>query len=310
MAKSKSGILINEYRPVSRADYGVRVAKNGFDANAAADSELLFNSNWPIMQIVKVISESDKIIEIDETRNVPSSWTFIKIEIESTFIWSCYVDEKWVYLPIENHWYLNTNTYEIEILHKQYKVYHGLGYVPMFFHSEYISDKPGYFVLTNIDLRKDVDYPYTTQPSNYDGGTSDYGIKSKSFAREDMPASNATRGCGINTAIQAKMVMAVKTEVTKTASISGQEAAVVSWSVPQDNNSLTTDLFDYEPFVYISYDGVTPMKEAAAGNFPRDDRYGSYRIIGQSAFAPESKASLVILRSPMVAPDVEEFTIS
>lgn len=313
MAKTKSGVLINEYRPVSRADYGVRVAKNGFDANTAADSELLFNSNWPIIQIVKVISEADKVKIIDETENIPSSWILVNEQKSGTFIWDCAVDDKWLYLPKYTYMYRDPDTYELHWCDKQYKIYHGLGYVPMFFHSEYVSGKPGYYIMTNIDIRKDADYPYTNQPSNYDGGTSDYGIKSKSFARKDMPSSNATRGCGINTAIQSKMVMAVKTDLTKTSSDDPHNPAPnAAWGVPQDDNSKTTKLADYEPFAFFSLDGIEPFVEAAAGEFPRNDPNGCYRIISQGgeALVPGSKASVVVLRSPMVAPDVEEFTIS
>lgn len=314
MAKTKSGVPINEYRPVSRADYGVRVAKNGFDANTAADSELLFNSNWPIIQIVKVISEADKVKIIDETENIPESWELVSTMCNSGyFIWTCGIDEKWLYLPSYTYTYVDRNTGQYHWADKQYKIYHGLGYAPMFFHSEYVSDKPGYYLMTNIDIRKDADYPYTTQPSNYDGGTSDYGIKSKSFARKDMPSGNATRGCGINTAIQSKMVMAVKTDLTKTSSDDPYKPAPnAAWGVPQDDNSKTTKLTDYEPFAYWSLDGTGPLLERAAGDFPQNDPNGCYRIVGQSgeAVIPGSHASLIILRSPMVAPDVEEIIIS
>lgn len=38
-----------------RSDYGVRVARPGYDANNCAQNQLLFNSNWPILQIASVI---------------------------------------------------------------------------------------------------------------------------------------------------------------------------------------------------------------------------------------------------------------
>ena len=59
MAKTKSGVYYNDPRPVNRGDYGVRVARNGYDASTCADSDLLFNSGWRIIQIVKVISEEN-----------------------------------------------------------------------------------------------------------------------------------------------------------------------------------------------------------------------------------------------------------
>lgn len=42
-----------------RADYGVRVARPGYDANKCAQNQLLFNSGWPIMQIAEVMDLSN-----------------------------------------------------------------------------------------------------------------------------------------------------------------------------------------------------------------------------------------------------------
>lgn len=46
-----------------KSDYGVRVARPGFDANTCAQNQLLFNSSWPIMQIAEVIDMRDEISE-------------------------------------------------------------------------------------------------------------------------------------------------------------------------------------------------------------------------------------------------------
>lgn len=52
-------ITPNEKNLKNRSDYGVRVARPGYDANLCAQNQLLFNSGWPIMQIVKVIELSN-----------------------------------------------------------------------------------------------------------------------------------------------------------------------------------------------------------------------------------------------------------
>lgn len=39
-----------------KADYGIKIAKANYDALTAADRDLLFNSSWPSVQIVKVKS--------------------------------------------------------------------------------------------------------------------------------------------------------------------------------------------------------------------------------------------------------------
>lgn len=41
------------------SDYGVRVARPGYDAGFCAQNQLLFNSNWPILQICEVMKVAD-----------------------------------------------------------------------------------------------------------------------------------------------------------------------------------------------------------------------------------------------------------
>ena len=45
----------NKYNPKERSNYGVRVARPGFDASTCAQNQLLFNSGWAIMQIAEVV---------------------------------------------------------------------------------------------------------------------------------------------------------------------------------------------------------------------------------------------------------------
>ena len=320
MAILKNGTIINDRKPVSRSDYGIRVARKGYDASICADSDLLFNSGWPIIQIVKVISEENKKIYIDETQDIPSTYTPTGVvRIDGIGNWNCAVDEKWFYLPKEFTEYYDSATGHLVSLAKQYRIYHGLGYMPLFFKSEFCADVPGYYLMTNIDIRKDVDYPYTSAPSKYYGGTSDYGIKSKSYTRNQMPSPGETRGCGINTSIQSKLVMAVKTEKSKAKEkysvvdpISGEtieyEAGSPIWAVPQDDNSQTTRIYDYEAFGFWSPDGKI-LQEYPVG-VVGDTGYETYLLIDQwGASMDDTKKSLVILRSPIVAPDYEELAI-
>lgn len=48
----------NKKNLTERANYGVRVARPGYDANDCAQNQLLFNSGWPILQIAEVIDMS------------------------------------------------------------------------------------------------------------------------------------------------------------------------------------------------------------------------------------------------------------
>lgn len=321
MARTQSGVYYNDPKPVNRSDYGVRVARNGYDASTCADSDLLFNSGWRIIQIVKVISEENKRIFIDETQDLPSTYVLVDEHIDGIGNWNCAVDEKWFYLPCVTYEYVDTTTGYLDFKRKQYRVYHGLGYMPLFFKSEFCSDTPGYYLLTNIDIRQDVDYPYTNAPSHYYGGTQDYGIKSKSYHRSEMPEPGETRGCGINTSIQSKMVMAVKTEKSTAPDYEyeGQTYPVPSpsWCVPSDDNAQTTTIKDYEAFGFFAYNANSlydtagqPLMEYPIGWSWQGGQGERYTLIDQwGAAVTDAKKSLVILRSPMVAPDLEEITI-
>lgn len=322
MAKTKSGVYYNDPRPVNRGDYGVRVARNGYDASTCADSDLLFNSGWRIIQIVKVISEENKRIHIDETQDIPSSYELVETTVGGIGNWNCAVDEKWFYLPLMTYTYSDPATGRWYSYVKQYKIYHGLGYCPLFFKSEFCADVPGYYLLTNINIRQDVDYPYTNAPSQYYGGTSDYGIKSKSYHRAEIPESGETRGCGINTSIQSKMVMAVKTEISQAPDYeeNGEKHKVPcpSWCVPSNSNAQTTTIKDYEAFGFFAFNqngdfndtAKQPLMEYPVGWSSQGGKGERYTLVDQSGAAiVDAKKSLVILRSPMVAPDVEEITI-
>lgn len=320
MSETVSGIPINDYRQVKRGDYGVRVARKGFDASTSADSELLFNSGWRIVQIVKVISEEHKKLYLDQTSDIPPSYYHIRDDIQGNYIWTHAVDEQYLYLPKTVMVYVNPQDGVYHYYYKQYRIYHGLGYVPMFFKSEYVSDKPGYYLMTNVDIRQDADYPYSSQPSYYSGISQDYGMKSKAWNNDKLPRYRETRGCGLNTNIQAKMVMATKTEQTKS---SDPSAAIVAWGLPKDNNTQTVNnITDFECFCYWksapSLDGTPDdtggtYMEMPVGILPANDPKGArYQIISQSNVPDTSgsKAGMVILRSPMVAPDIEEVVIS
>lgn len=312
MALSKAGYPINEYKSVGRGDYGVRVARKGFDAATGADSNLLFNSNWPIIQIVKVISEENKRIYKDETQDIPASYIYQRTETREEYS----VDEHYFYLPPEINYYFDPDTYTQHLYKKQYRIYHGLGYVPLFYCSKYVSDTDGYYLLTNINIRKDADYPYTAKPSSYYGMTTDYGIKSKSMTRKSLPRYGV-RGCGFNTNIQSKMIMAIKTEQSKSKETSGGglQQVPAAWAVPKssENEQVLSDLQDFEAIGFYANDDTDgKFLQASVMLQPLTDiENGRYIIGGQAAPNPTNlKESLVIIRTPMVAPDYEEITVS
>ena len=209
-----------------KGDYGVRVAKWGYDASACTDGQLLFNSNWPIIQIAKMqkIDGEPKLIGSTEYPEISSQTPYELTEEYDRNIAG--VDRRYVYTKahIRKYTYIAgydpTYGYPLYYEFWQCDLYgftHALGYAPLFFSEQ---DFNGYdpnhnrVVLTNIDIATDVDYPYVSKPSIGRAYSSDYGIKSKAYYSGQFPKTGSRRGVGLDTAIQSKQIMAVKTQDT------------------------------------------------------------------------------------------------
>lgn len=69
-----SGDILNKMNLKKRSDYGVRVARPGYDANNCAQNQLLFNSGWPILQIAKVIDLSKMVEDTTYRLEILINW--------------------------------------------------------------------------------------------------------------------------------------------------------------------------------------------------------------------------------------------
>lgn len=252
-----------------RGDYGIRVAKDGYDAYNCLDSQLLFNSNWPIIQIAKMqnIKGTPNLIGSTAypTTSASAPWELTEQYDKSI----AGVDRRYVYTKahIRHYSYQEAapQPWEPPTVHDFYQcdLYgftHALGYAPMFFSEE---DFNGYdanhnrVILTNIDIAKDVDYPYVDKPSIGKAYSSDYGIKSKAYYAGQFPSTGSMRGVGLDTAIQSKQIQAVKTQDTMATSgwptdESGfVETASCVYYPPKDSSGeyfIEPDQFEYYGF--------------------------------------------------------------
>lgn len=209
-----------------RGDYGIRVAKWGYDANTCTDGQLLFNSNWPIIQIaqMKNIDGEPKLIGSTKYPVVTAEEPWELYEEKEKNIAG--VDRRYVYTKAyirEYRWYEPSQyPWEPPVKHSffqcdLYGFIHGLGYTPMFYsEQDFNGHNPEHnrVVLTNVDITKDVDYPYISKPSIGKAYSSDYGVKSKAYYTNTFPKGKTKRGIGLDTAIQGKQIMAVKTQDT------------------------------------------------------------------------------------------------
>lgn len=333
-----SGWPANEPRYVKRGNYGVRVARAGFNAATCADSQLLFNSGWPILQIVKVVQNANKRY-LGSSNNTPSGSQWRKMnEIETDLLNNTrgerpMVNGQYVITSYITEVWFNNVSYEMRRVMKCYGVYHGLAYPPFFLTASDVgyhqSDK---ILLFNIDVSKDVDYPYNSRPFSMFTDKVDYGIKSKAYYAKNIPRGANTDGIGVSSNIVSKMVQAVKTE--KTSTNTDGEVLRVAWYPPQssdDSADVIDDAYQFEYYAYVGgsaiFSGVPPT-DIEGGDFyqehsrggqgigmwPLSPSYSSFDLVGYGVNFPVGddtngkydRASLIVLRSPMVAPDVLE----
>lgn len=332
-----NGWPANEPKYVKRGNYGVRVARSGFNAATCADSQLLFNSGWPILQVAKVVSNADKG-RLGDSGNTPSGSQWRKTNEFSTDFMTNetqrpMVNGQYVITSMTTEIWLNNVTYEIARVNTFYGLYHGLGYPPFFFTGKDVghpeSDK---ILLFNLDVSRDVDYPYTSKPFSMFSDKVNYGIKSKAYYAKNMPRGSSTDGVGVSSNIVSKMVQAVKTE--QTTRNTDTEFLRIAWYPPQpsdDSSDVIDDAYQFEYYSYIGgsqiFSGSPPVGIEGGDFYQNRSRGGQsigmwplssrdeFNLVGYGVNYINSsnptlgsidRVSLIVLRSPMVAPEVEE----
>lgn len=324
-----------------RGNYGVRVARPGFDANNCADNQLIFNSGWPILQLVQMLDfDIEYTMEYryllpngDWSTTLPSGYT-----LDDTEPWEKSGKRKYsvntVYARMgqEVRWYhKSSNIVRCDVYRRKV---HNLGYLPVFLDSDDVSGKTtNKLLLFNVDLGVDVDYPYTEAALPMVSVPNDYGMKSSSIFGDRVP--------GLSTGQFSKLVQAVKTEQTAKYNLSNLsgEGMVPIWSPLTSTPSTAADssiLMPYEAWGYgvegePVYDGngnfkkyvydegadgggyyysvcpATPLSDmfSTSGSFNVNNNSNGYvySMIGNAVSGQAfKKASLVILRSPLVSP--------
>lgn len=276
-----------------RLDYGLKIAKKGFDVRTASDSQLLYNSGFPSLQIAGVIRWDNW--EITQNGKSPH-WN----QRDGS------ISDKWRFRA---------------------RVKHGLGYPPMLicvssdgdwstkrslgWNGDYVyvdADTVGVLDLLKrltilicpINISYDIEYPYLDDPIEAEWGQSyDYGLKHTLSGDIDTKLAD---DLGLNPAIQSSMVVAVK--------------------VANGNDGTNDNLYSYTPPLPVSSLAVYPYYQGNDGLWRMGDvsmQQGGmgYRIATSSgidryvidAVLGNKKASLVIIRQPMVAPTKTRLTM-
>ena len=270
----------------SRLDYGLKIAKKGFDVRTASDNQLLYNSGFPSLQIAGAVHWSNW--EITQNGKAPQ--------------WNQHDGS------ISDRWRFKA------------QVRHGLGYPPMLictsfdndrnasgtlkWNSNYIyvdtdiakdldSLKQLTILICPIDISYDIEYPYLDSPVEAEWGQSyDYGLKHTLSGDIDTKLAD---DLGLNPTIQSLMAVAVK--------------------VANGNDGTSDDLYSYTPPLPVSDLAVYPYYQGnddlwCIGDVSMQQGGMGYRIMTSNgidryvidAVLGNKKASLVIIRQPMVAP--------
>lgn len=341
----------NKQKLKERGDYGIRVARPGFDANTCADNQLIFNSGWPILQLVEVVDMGDNAEQ--ERRyllpngswgsTLPSGYTYDSTNHDPVGLTRFSVNRKYIrYFAGVNTYYNRDYVAVQEYIYRRKK--HHQPYIPFFFDMERLSGVASKKIaLFSIDLTTDVDYPYTEGDLPLVAELGDYGIKSSSIFGDRVP--------GLCSGQFSKLVQAVKTQETAVFDLAtvhppypaygdpGGQGKLPFWSplarnYTKDLNSSPLSPFEAYAFVdegtmaidanynarwayddntdggpYYQLYGTSELNNTPLGNstMVSGEPY-VYTMYGGAAAAIK-KASLVILRSPMVSPDYKEVIV-
>lgn len=310
-----------------RGDYGVRVARPGFDASNCADNQLIFNSGWPILQLCAVI-DFDKATDTYTRYLLPDGTWVDELpagyeDMGPSWMTDLYddvgVNKNYCRKFVSAETYMNMNTYE-EATGVTYKrIRHYLGYTPFFIPADDVTGTTSNKVLLfSIEIETDVDYPYTDAALPMVSIPDDYGMKSSSIFGDKVP--------GLSTGQFSKLVQAVKTQETAKYTEETSGTKIPYWSplsdAPNEDPS-KSPILPFEAFGFAikgmytggdepSYDEkdggyyvpITPRAMADGGS---DIAY-IYSLQGQGE-QYFKKSSLIILRSPLVSPEYEEIDV-
>lgn len=246
---------------IDRSDYGLKIAKAGFDVSAA-DNDLLFNSAWPSMQIVMVRSVSQSGSFAHGLPYPPFSIVIPNDQTDrSNLMRNATVDATTVYAPTSSF------------------------------------TGGGKIIVYALDITTDVEYPYNDIPTSTNIYDPNYGIKvvkdDASIDSEDLRDYILHSRCG------SPMVLAVKTASTVSPNNLGLITPAQSAIQYTSSIGYPTFVFGYVKRLNGRYEVAPLSGQAYPATFTNGTT--SYIILLQGNGTYDYEASIVVLRSPMFA---------
>lgn len=282
---------------ISKRDYGIKIAKLGYDVNYASDTELLYNSSFPVLAIANYINDKTNI-EVLADGGVPF-WNGYDGSYSTRYMYSFRVLHGLSYVPMVLK--VNFSASEFNAIYNDgVKWDDRYIYVDYYFftqsaYNDFVNAgkkiKP--LVVFAVDIERDVEYPYfdyAVDTTSW-GSSNDYGFKYILAGDEDNLNLNEL---GLNPNIQSLMVTAVKV---------ANNGSSKNTYVP-----IGIDFDKLSAFDFYKFDGTwTAGGESSlvSENGYRAMRQGGgkgYFVLDRLNWV--EKNSLVVVRLPFIAPDV------
>lgn len=269
-------MLPNTYRNnktslIEKGDYGIKIAVPGVDINSARDSDLIFSSAWPALQLTQVISS-------------PPTSFFVGTQAEEHGL-----DFPPLVLSFPT---ASSGNSALQVAADSKYYYRGYNFDT--------------FYVFNIDLSKDIEYPYdnkTTVSRPYD---TDYGIKipKTGYSVDDTDLNNFI----LHSRCQSLLVLSVKTESTyntENDALKGSNAGVVQYSHTLGYPTLNYGYVKYPKQTngVGDYYEVAPTESTVYPVLLRTNGVTSYVEYGTGG---STGATIVSLRNPFFAPTINE----
>lgn len=287
----------NRYMPRTlrdRSDYGLKIAKRGYDVQFASDNQLLYNSSFPVLQIVEYLTDDTtwEIVESgsytywnDFNGTTSTRWTHKMRRIHG-------LGHPPMVVPLIAEAWVTNNS---DITWNSKYVYYEKDFFTQVDYDAYVAAgaPTGNFVIFNVDIETDVEYPYVDDGIDTEWGQQyDYGIK---HILTDDPNTKDPADLGLNANIQSLLVVAVKVATSDTKDLNIYIPAGI------DSDKLA-------PFCFIksSSDGRWRTggvsAQAVSGYRPAMPASGInyFTLDGQLV---GDKCTLVVVRSPMISSD-------
>lgn len=277
---------------IQKRDYGIKIARRGYDARYASDNNLLYNSSFPVLAIAQALNDNTEW-EGTETGEY-QHWLDGNGRTIPRWRDNARIPHGLDYVPFVTRMGYDDTTDNYVLWDEKY-IYHKREFYNVGDYDKHMRDpikRPKLLVIA-ININRDIEYPYLDDGLPIVWGEQyDYGLK---HILSDNPSTDKPDDLGLNANVQSMMAVAVKIATPDKIN----ECLYRPNRIPVPNLSA---------FCFIQT-GQGLWREGGAST----QAARGFRVINNSYYEIDghrlgSKCSLVVVRSPMIAPKVDTTT--